>query len=108
MQFAAQSVADLLRANPAYSPDTSAQFSRLMQGLFDEVLGYVALHYLTSKRRDTAFWRDATAAKRVPDSLKHLMGEWRRRPVHDMDLLSNHRLFSLESYEYLLFGMGYT
>ncbi len=107
MQFAAQSVADLLRANPVYSPDTSAQFNRLTQTLFDEVLGYVALHYLTSKRRDTAFWRDATAAERVPDSLKYLMAEWRRRPVHDMDLLSNHRLFSLESYEYLLFGMGY-
>ncbi len=106
-QFAAQSVADILRLNARYTPATTAQFNRLMQSLFDEVLGYVALHYLTSKRRDTAFWRAATDIDRAPSHLQYLLEEWKRRPPHDMDLLANHRLFSLESYEYLLFGMGY-
>lgn len=107
MQFAAQSLADILKAKPSYGMSTAHQFNRLMQSLFDEILGYVALHYLTSKRRDTAFWVDATDADRIPDSLKYLMQEWKMRPPHDMDLLANHRLFSLESYEYLLIGMGY-
>jgi len=78
-----------------------------MQNLFDEILGYVALHYLTSKRRDTQFWIDATLEERIPHHLKYLLSEWKRRPPHDMDLLQTHRLFSLESYEYLLFGMGF-
>ena len=107
MQFAAQSVADILRFGHRYTPETTHQFNRLMQNLFDEILGYVALHYLTSKRRDTQFWIDATRDERIPHHLKYLLSEWKRRPPHDMDLLQTHRLFSLESYEYLLIGMGF-
>lgn len=107
MQFAAQSVADILNADASYAASTTKQFNRLMQSLFDEILGYVALHYLTSKRKDTSFWKAATDIDRAPDSLKYLLEEWKHRPPHDMDMLSNHRLFSLESYEYMLFGMGY-
>lgn len=107
MQFAAQSVADILRFNRHFDAATTNQFNKLMQTLFDEILGYVALHYLTSKRRDTPFWKDATASHRTPAALQNLLKEWKKRPPHDVDLLSNHRLFSLESYEYLLFGMGY-
>lgn len=107
MQFAAQSVADILRFNRRFEPATTSQFNKLMQTLFDEILGYVALHYLTSKRRDTPFWEEATAANRAPAALQNLLQEWKKRPPHDIDLLSTHRLFSLESYEYLLFGMGY-
>lgn len=107
MQFAAQSLADILGANRGYSEATTFQFNQVMQTLFDEIIGYVALHYLTSKRRDTSFWKDATRLERIPDNLRYLLEEWKYRPPHDIDLLLNHRLFSLESYEYLLFGMGY-
>lgn len=107
MQFAAQSLVDILKNDAGYAPATTKQFNRLMQSLFDEILSYVALHYLTSTRRDTAFWKDATDNDRVPDSLTYLLDEWKHRPPHDMDVLSNHRLFSLESYEYLLFGVGH-
>ena len=107
MQFAAQSLADSLQLSPTVTEGTALQFNRLMQTLFEEIIGYVSLHYLTSARRDTSFWRDATDHERIPDGLKYLFEEWKRRPPHDMDMLSNHRLFSLESYEYLLFGMGF-
>jgi tryptophan 7-halogenase len=41
-------------------------YNRLMTGLYDEASDFVHLHYLLSKRSDTAFWR---AARNTPVSL---------------------------------------
>ncbi len=107
MQFAAQRLAEDLRPNRRFSNAMSAHFNQLMRTLYEEIIGYVTLHYVTSNRRDTGFWRDATDFDRVPRHLENLMEIWKTRPVTDTDLLIHHRLFSLESYEYLLFGMSY-
>lgn len=107
MQFAALRLADILDYRRAYEAHTTEHFNIVLRSLYDEIIGYVAMHYLTSQRRDTPFWRDATNENRVPDSLKHLFHEWQSRPPHDTDMIMTHRLFSLESYEYLLFGMGF-
>ena len=106
-QFAAQRLAEDLRANRHFSNAVAEQFNSLLRTLYEEIIGYVALHYVTSSRRDTDFWHDATDPDRIPSHLANLMDIWKRRPVTDTDLLIHHRLFSLESYEYLLFGMDY-
>lgn len=49
-------------------PVLSSEYNRRMQADFEEIRDFVLLHYCTSQRRDSPFWRDC-ASKHLPDSL---------------------------------------
>lgn len=108
IEFAAQALAELIpHAGPVQS-NVATHFNTRMQALYEEVLDYINLHYVTSQRRDTPFWRAATAPEAITDSLAAKLELWRTKRPTDLDFLTQSRLFSVESYEYLLFGMKYT
>ncbi|WP_041521694.1 tryptophan halogenase family protein [Gilvimarinus agarilyticus] len=49
-------------------PVLSSEYNRRMQADFEEIRDFVLLHYCTSQRRDSPFWRDC-ASKALPESL---------------------------------------
>lgn len=106
IEFAAKSLAELIPSAGGGADTVSRVFNQRMDALFGELLEFVNLHYVTSSRRDTAFWRAATQAEAVADSVRDRLELWRSKRPSDLDFPSALRLFSLESYEYLLFGMG--
>lgn len=108
IEFAGHLLGETLRASRSIKPSTSQHYNRVMHGLAEEVLDYVSLHYLTSKRSDTEFWQNAANPNRATERLRDLLSEWRERPIRDTDVIYLNRLFSVESYEFLLFGMNYT
>lgn len=108
IEYAAQALADLL---PHAGPNlriAANRFNANMTSLYAEVLEYVNLHYMTSTRRDTAFWRAASDQGAIVDSLRDKLPLWRTKRPSELDFDGPLRLFSIESYEYLLFGMGHT
>lgn len=107
IDFSAHLVGELLSHRLGYTPATAGQFNRVTKSLAEEVLDFVSLHYLTSARTDTEFWRRASDPARATTRLRDLLEEWKTRPLNDTDLLSFNRLFSFESYEFLLYGSGY-
>jgi len=107
IEFAAQALSELIPGYRLAPSQTASHFNCLTQGLYEEVLDFINLHYVTSLRRDTPFWMAATDQSAVLDSLSDRLELWRTRPPSDLDFALNQRLFSLESYEFILFGMGY-
>lgn len=67
----ARSVAFFLRYLPGRDchPALAREFNRRMRADFEEVRDFILLHYVTSERRDSAFWRDC-AELPIPDSLR--------------------------------------
>ncbi|NJO34029.1 MAG: tryptophan 7-halogenase [Rhodospirillales bacterium] len=106
IEFAAQALGELFPYWSRQDQNAADRFNTCSAGLFEEVLEFVNLHYVTSTRRDTPFWRAATDPDAVAPSLAGKLELWRRKRPTDLDFTRNQRLFSLESYEYLLFGMG--
>ena len=51
-----------------FNPALSRAFNARMARMFEEVRDFIVLHYVLSKRDDTAFWRDSRAVT-LPDSL---------------------------------------
>ncbi len=107
IEFAAHLLAESIQDSRSAKPSTSRHFNRVMQGVTEEVLDFVSLHYLTSNRSDTEFWRDATDPGRASDLVRDLLIEWKTRSLRDTDMIALTRLFSFESFEYLLYGMDY-
>ena len=98
----------VMLADYSVAPDaTIRNFNRNLNELYLEVLDFINLHYVTSTRRDTEFWRAATTESAVSPGLKDKLEIWRHRPPNDLDFHRNQRLFGQDSFEFILHGMGY-
>lgn len=113
--------------------DTLAfRFNRIMANRFYEILDFINLHYCLTRRDDTDFWRDVQKPERINDRLKAKLDFWRIKPPSPSDFEDqflpgqpgnplpdggrpgDHRppidtadLFGLDSYEAILYGMGF-
>lgn len=54
------------------NPALSREYNRRMRADYEEIRDFIVLHYCTTKRSDTAFWRRCSATE-VPDGLKERM-----------------------------------
>ncbi|MDJ0981114.1 MAG: tryptophan 7-halogenase [Kiloniellales bacterium] len=86
-----------------FDPALQARYNEQMQGLYEEVRDFIALHYLTSNRRDSAYWRVVHEELEVPDSLKAKLPLWRERLPEAADFERSY-LFGYWSYLIVLFG----
>ena len=86
----------------------AARFNASMTALFEEILDFINLHYCLSRRHDTAFWQEVQRAEHTTPRLRERLRLWRHKPVSARDFDETLRLFSPQSYEFILYGMGYT
>lgn len=92
----------------AAAPEATARYyNRITDELFQEILGFLNLHYVISKRRDTPFWQAATADEAILDDLRDRLELWKRRSPTQFDFPGADRLFAQDSYEFILHGMKY-
>ncbi len=88
-------------------PAAAREYSRRMRGVFDETAEFIIMHYVLSGRRDTAFWKDATAPERLTDGLRDKLEQWRAREPNSADDGTMPRMFSFESARSVLYGMNH-
>lgn len=95
---------DLLRdcfPDRSFAPATRAAFNRHMRACYDEVLDFILLHYVTSARDDTAFWRDSRAVT-LPETLSEALASYDDNgQLH----LRRDELFGDANYYFILSGM---
>ncbi|WP_229792404.1 tryptophan halogenase family protein [Cognatilysobacter bugurensis] len=74
---------------------------------WERVIDFLKLHYVLSRRNDTAFWRDHRADGSIPDRLHELLALWRYRSPSRYDFVRVDEVFPSASYQYILYGMGF-
>jgi tryptophan 7-halogenase len=107
IEFAGLAIATMLDDFAAAPQATARYYNRISDELYDEILGFLNLHYVTSKRRDTPFWQAATADEAILDDLRDRLELWKRRSPNQFDFPGADRLFAQDSYEFILHGMKY-
>ncbi|MEX0709048.1 MAG: tryptophan halogenase family protein [Woeseia sp.] len=108
------------------------RFNRILANRFYEILDFINLHYCLTRRTDTAFWREVQRPERINDRLQAKLDFWRVKPpsasdFEDMHLpgqadvplpsgglpgdhrppVDNGKLFGIDSYEAILYGMDF-
>ncbi len=78
-------------------------FNRRMTDVYVQVRDFVLLHYVVSKRRDTAFWNDA-ASVALPDTLSMLLHEY--TTTGRVRLPSRHPTFAEANHHFILSPAG--
>ena len=105
------------------------RFNRIMANRFYEILDFINMHYCTTRRRDTEFWREVARPDRINDRLRAKFEYWRIKPPSISDFedqffpgqpdtsvesgedsrhpIDTGRLWNHYSYETVLYGMDF-
>ncbi len=105
-EVAAVMLASLFPWHGSFEP-MAKQFNELMLKRYERALDFIKLHYCLTERRDSPFWIDNADPRTTPDSLHELLERWRYRCPSDIDTDPKIDIFSAESWQYVLYGMGY-
>jgi hypothetical protein len=80
-------------------------YNGAMTRLYDHIREFIVLHYCTTRREDTEYWRANKHNINVPPRLQSLLEQWRHRTPDTYDNLSGIDFFHHTSFQYILAGM---
>lgn len=107
IETAAKTIALQLPAHREAMDVVAHHFNENMTFRWQRVIDFLKLHYMLSKREDSAFWRDNKKPETIPESLTNLLKMWRYQAPVNNGFLSPYDLFPAASYQYILYGMGF-
>jgi hypothetical protein len=105
VEMSAAMVGDDLPATREAMDIVARRFNEAFIYRWERVIDFLKLHYVLSRRRDTAYWRDNTSD--VPERLGELLTLWRHRAPSRSDFYRIEEVFPSASYQYILYGMGH-
>jgi len=80
-------------------------FNDFMRRRFERIVDFVKMHYALTQRTDTAFWRDNAERASWPPSLQEQLAQWRCRPPHRLDFVTDLEMYPPASWQFVLYGM---
>jgi len=86
----------------------AARFNATTHYRWGRIIDFLKLHYVLTKRTDTAFWRDNLLPETIPDRLNDLLLLWSHQSPWFHDEFDRvEEVFPAASYQYVLYGMGF-
>lgn len=107
IELAVDFVADRLPERRSVMDTLARQFNQAFDHHWARIIEFLKLHYVLTKRDDTAFWRDNRDPASIPTDLQERLKLWRHHPPGPQDFPHASEVFSWPSYQYILHGMGY-
>jgi tryptophan halogenase len=86
---------------------TAAIFNQMMTERFTRVIDFIKMHYVLTRRRDTAFWRDNADPASMSPALVDKLAMWRNRPPHRLDFVTDYEMYLPASWQFVLYGMEF-
>lgn len=108
IEMSAKLIAEQMPACREVMDVIGARFNSTTHYRWGRIIDFLKLHYVLSKREDSAFWRDNRLPETIPDRLQDLLLLWRHNSpwFHDeFDRIEE--VFPAASYQYVLYGMGF-
>jgi tryptophan halogenase len=80
-------------------------YNGAMTRLYEHIREFVVLHYCTTRREDTEYWRANKHNPNIPPGLRSKLEQWRHRAPDAFDNLSGFDFFHHTSFQFILAGM---
>jgi tryptophan halogenase len=107
VELSASMLSDDMPATRAAMDIVAGRFNDTFTYRWERVIEFLKLHYVLSKRDDSAYWRDNRRADTIPVRLQELLALWRHRPPSRQDFSRIEEVFPSASWQYVLYGMGF-
>ncbi|MCH8861025.1 MAG: tryptophan 7-halogenase [Proteobacteria bacterium] len=106
VQLAAMTLAEFF-PHHGHMEELADKFNGLMSDRFEEILGFLNMHYCLTRRTDTEFWLEIARPERILPALQERLDLWRIKPVSKGDFKDLCSAFSYQNHELVLFGMDF-
>ena len=108
IELSAKLIAEQMPAHRGLMDLTAARFNDVTGYRWGRIIDFLKLHYVLTRRTDSAFWIDNVDPVTVPDRLKSLLELWKYRSPWLFDEFDRlEEVFPAASYQYVLYGMGF-
>lgn len=87
--------------------DVAKHFSYVMRRRYECAVDFIKMHFFLSKRTDNPFWIDNVKPETATPALLEKLALWKRRPPNFLDFDTTYESFKYQSYQYILYGMGF-
>ena len=105
VELSAAMLSEEMPATRAAMDIVARRFNDAFTYRWERVIDFLKLHYVLSKRSDSAYWRENRES--MPERLGELLTLWRHRPPSRYDFYRIEEVFPSASYQYVLYGMGF-
>jgi hypothetical protein len=83
------------------------RFNTLTLERWQEIIDFLKLHYVLTKRKDSEYWLEHQKTNSIPDSLRESLELWRTQAPGLYETNQRFELFSSASKQYVLYGMDF-
>jgi tryptophan halogenase len=107
-ELSARMIAEQMPANREVMDVVASRFNANTHYRWGRIIDFLKLHYVLTRRTDTAFWRDNVLPETIPDRLRELLSLWKyQSPGFHDEFDRADEVFPAASYQYVLYGMGF-
>lgn len=107
VEISAAMIADQFPATRDAMDIVAKRFNHTFLYRWERIIDFLKLHYMLSKRDDSAFWIDNRDTTTIPQSLQEQLTLWQFQPPWHNDFEHAVEVFPAASYQYVLYGMGF-
>jgi tryptophan halogenase len=108
IELSAKLIAEQLPPNRDVMDIVATRFNEVGHYRWGRIIDFLKLHYVLTKRTDSAFWRDNVAPSSIPERLQNLLRLWKYQAPWFFDEFDRlEEVFPAASYQYVLYGMGF-
>ena len=93
--------------NKVIDEESVKSYNRAVADCIDGVREFLTLHYCTSSRADTPFWKATKHDLVISDSLRERLKLWKVRLPNNRNINPSYHGFESYSYSVMLLGLGY-
>jgi len=106
IELSLRALAENFPASRGAMPIHASRFNELFRYRWDRIVEFLKLHYVLG-RRDEPYWLAQREAASIPPRLAEMLRLWRDQPPSAWDFPRVDEIFSAESHQYILYGMGH-
>jgi hypothetical protein len=105
VELSARMLAEQLPASREIMDRVAGKFNDKFSYRWRQVIEFLKLHYVLSRRKDSEYWVANRAPDSIPAELAEKLALWQSRSPWFMDETHVDEMFPSASYQYVLYGM---
>jgi flavin-dependent dehydrogenase len=107
IEQSAKFLAEQFPKNRSMMDIIAKRYNRTTSQHWTQIIDFLKLHYVLSKRTDSQYWLDNVNPNSIPESLQENLELWQYQFPYHIDQVGYNPLFPAASYQYVMFGMGF-
>ena len=108
IELSARMIADHAPNIPHNMHSIEKRFNQHFSYRWQSIIDFLKLHYAINQRQDAEYWKDHRQSATISHRLAELLALWQWQSPSPYDFPEHSELFSSASFQYVLYGMGYS